>query len=1008
MKSLYQKLGVLLAFFAVGLNAYSTKLLVAPLAPTFVDCSYSLSSSGKTISYTGGSAFFVVESSPDTCSWFAQAGCNFVSLTKYSGKGRDSIKYTVAINTGSSSRSCNIYVAGQIYRIVQESQGTACTYAIQAPSKNFGLAGGAGSFVLSTNPTCNWVASASCPYVLVLNKSGSGAASINYTVQANTGPARTCYIEVGGQKHTIFQEGQGTINCTYSIDPKQKAFGTAAGAGDFNLSASGNNCTWTASASCQYVKLSTANSGAGSSTVSYSIEANTGPARTCYIEIAGQKHTITQEGQISANCTYSIDPKQKAFGSSGGYGTFNIITSNPACKWTASASCNFVTIKKSSGSGNDSISYSVAANTGPARTCYIEIAGQKHTITQEEQTATNCTYSIDPKQKAFGTAAGAGDFTLSTNGNNCTWTASASCQYVKLSTANSGAGSSTVSYSIEANTGPARTCYIEIAGQKHTITQEGQISANCTYSIDPKQKAFASSGGYGKFNIITSNPACKWTASASCNFVTIKKSSGSGNDSISYSVAANTGPARTCYIEIAGQKHMITQEEQTATNCTYSIDPKQKAFGTAAGAGDFTLSTNGNNCTWTASASCQYVKLSTANSGAGSSTVSYSIEANTGPARTCYIEIAGQKHMITQEGQTSSNCTYSIDPKQKAFGSSGGNGSFRINTSNPSCTWTLGVGCNFVSTNKKSGSGNDTISYSVAANTGPARTCYIEVGGQKHTITQEGKALASCTYAISPAYSKYSAAKAYGKVKISTLSPNCYWTAKSTCTFVTLQKSSGNGSDSIAYSISENTTGETRTCKMEINGTTHYIVQERAEKPGDCAISISPEYLSFENTGGYGAFAVNAKAGCSWKISTDCNFITLNKTNGTGSDSVFYKVDANPSAGSRYCVVKIDGKSHAVLQGVDAYLATNIANIAANEILIYPNPANDILNIELGSKTNAESTINLYNSMGALVLSTKTTEGKTSLSVAGLPKGIYLINIAGKGQTSKMRKVILN
>jgi hypothetical protein len=71
-------------------------------------------------------------------------------------------------------------------------------------------------------------------------------------------------------------------------------------------------------------------------------------------------------------------------------------------------------------------------------------------------------------------------------------------------------------------------------------------------------------------------------------------------------------------------------------------------------------------------------------------------------------------------------------------------------------------------------------------------------------------------------------------------------------------------------------------------------------------------------------------------------------------------------------------------------------------IAFYPNPANDILYVDLENKTS----IRLYNSLGKLCRQAKTTGGTVELSVSNLPNGIYFLNIrdesASKSETHKI------
>ena len=67
--------------------------------------------------------------------------------------------------------------------------------------------------------------------------------------------------------------------------------------------------------------------------------------------------------------------------------------------------------------------------------------------------------------------------------------------------------------------------------------------------------------------------------------------------------------------------------------------------------------------------------------------------------------------------------------------------------------------------------------------------------------------------------------------------------------------------------------------------------------------------------------------------------------------------------------------------------------MAAEPVLLYPNPVNDLLHIE---GATPEATVALYDMTGRLVLSTQACEGVTVLDMAGFKPGVYLCRIQNK------------
>jgi len=83
-------------------------------------------------------------------------------------------------------------------------------------------------------------------------------------------------------------------------------------------------------------------------------------------------------------CTYTIAPSRATFSSGAGSGSV-IVTAPSGCGWTAASNAAWVTITGgASGTGNGTVTYSVAANTGRPKTRNgtMTIAGQTFTVKQ--------------------------------------------------------------------------------------------------------------------------------------------------------------------------------------------------------------------------------------------------------------------------------------------------------------------------------------------------------------------------------------------------------------------------------------------------------------------------------------------------------------------------------------------------------------------------------------------------------------------------------------------------
>jgi hypothetical protein len=114
-----------------------------------------------------------------------------------------------------------------------------------------------------------------------------------------------------------------------------------------------------------------------------------------------------------------------------------------------------------------------------------------------------------------------------------------------------------------------RIAYSEVAGTSRfgysAIVYEGYPGGPlppppCAYSLSASGKSFKASGGNASVSVY-SNAGCSWTAVSGAEWVNISSgAAGSGNGTVSYTVAANTETtSRSAILEIAGQSYSVTQ-----------------------------------------------------------------------------------------------------------------------------------------------------------------------------------------------------------------------------------------------------------------------------------------------------------------------------------------------------------------------------------------------------------------------------------------------------------------
>jgi hypothetical protein len=291
-----------------------------------------------------------------------------------------------------------------------------------------------------------------------------------------------------------------------------------------------------------------------------------------------------------------------------------------------------------SGTGNGTVTFSAAANSGAARSGTIAIAGQSFTVDQ----AASCTASLNPMSQSIPVGGGAGAPIAVTSAAGCGWTAVSNAQWLTITSGASGAGNGTVSFTAAANSGAARSGTLTIAGQPFTANQAG-----CAGSINPTSQAFPMAASTSGPISVTIDPGCPWTATSNASWITIKSgATGPGSGTVTFTVAANDGPARSGTLTVAGQTFTATQ----ATACNGSLNPVSRNVG-KDGVNNSTVDlTIGSACGWTAVSQVNWITIQSGVSGTGNGQVKFNVDKLPGgqDSRTGTIVIAGLTFTVNE------------------------------------------------------------------------------------------------------------------------------------------------------------------------------------------------------------------------------------------------------------------------------------------------------------------------------------------------------------------------
>ncbi len=144
-----------------------------------------------------------------TCAWNATSNApSWLSIAAGSGSsGTGTLNYAAAANPG-AARTGTIAVGGQLFTV---SQASGCSYSLSPSSASVAAAGGGGTTSLTTGTGCAWTAASSAAWLTLSTPlSGTGSATVGYTVAANTASTRSANLTVGGTTFLVSQAA-GTV-----------------------------------------------------------------------------------------------------------------------------------------------------------------------------------------------------------------------------------------------------------------------------------------------------------------------------------------------------------------------------------------------------------------------------------------------------------------------------------------------------------------------------------------------------------------------------------------------------------------------------------------------------------------------------------------------------------------------------------------------------------------------------------------------------------------------------
>ena len=803
--------------------------------------------------------------------------------------------YRVLANPTAIGRTGLVSIAGQTFTVSQI--GAACNFLVASNSAAHGAGQETNAVSVTTLIGCTWTVLNTNPWINVLSAANStNSGVVSYRVLANpTAIPRTGVVSIAGQAFTVSQTGAA---CSFTLNTNNAAHGAGLETNAVTMTTL-IGCTWNVASTNAWIEILSAVSSTNSGVVNYRVLANpTAIARAGVVSIAGQNFTVSQVG---AACSFVVASNSAAHGA--GVETNAVaVTTLIGCTWSVVSTNAWIEILSSASNTNSGVmSYRVLTNVSVLyRTGTVSVAGQNFTVTQAP--GLSCTLALQSSNWVHRAAAEVGAIGVVTL-PDCIWPVLNTNSWVTISSGASIVGGGHVTYAVAANNNfDARSGFVNIGGLAFGLTQVG---TGCTFRVSPTNRIHGT-GAASNTVAVTAGAGCSWSVLNTNDWITVLSNSvGAGNLTVGYRITQNTGATlRSGMINVGGESFFITQ---WGTSCGFAMVPRSGAHSFGSESTTVAINASSAGCAWGIVNTNPWINITSATSGTGPGSFSYSVSSNPiGTPRTAIITIGGIPYQVSQAGVP---CFFAFSPSNGVHGANSETGSVAVTT---------GLGCiwNVVNTNSwiaitsaltSTNSGN--VIYTVEPN--PAsygRTGFVSIAGQNFPVSQTG---AACTYAISSSLVQHSAATETGAVNV--ITPlGCVWNVVNTNTWITtIPATSGIGGGSLFYTVATNTAVLGRTGSVTIANQTLQVRQAGAP----CVYAISPSFVAHGGGAELGSVSVTADILCAWTVVNTNTWITITGGNGgAGSLNVNYSIAANPVFTARSGVVVIAGQVFTVFQ----------------------------------------------------------------------------------------------
>jgi hypothetical protein len=240
------------------------------------------------------------------------------------------------------------------------------------------------------------------------------------------------------------------------------------------------------------------------------------------------------------------------------------------------------------------------------------------------------------------------------------------------------------------------------------------------------------------------------------------------------------------------------------------------------------------------------------------------------------------------------------------------------------------------------------------------------------------------------------------------INSNISWNLVSGQTWLTLNKTLGSDGAAIIVTALANPDTFSRTSTLIVYGTgVKFDTVIVAQEAGSASIKVSTNILNVASAANSMA-TFGIMSNINWEVNSKEAWLTTSNASGSDSATITITASANTTINTRIDTITVSGSgvTSQFIAVIQAGVITDIANISNEDIMLYPNPANDRVIIDLQRLNSVQkSNISIYNIQGQTIMQQILQQEKTEIDISGLSKGVYILKVCN-GERTEVKKLL--